>query len=269
MRGLLITVLVLVAIAVGADFGARAIAENRVGAALQQSLDLPTPPSVDIRGFPFLTQAAHGRYDDVGLSAPGIRFGELRDLTLTADLHGVSLPLQNLISARVTSIPTETVTAGAEVSPVDLARVLRVSDVTVEPVTAAELARQRSAAQSDPSGASGSARSLAQVDPSSSVRLRSTTTLAGQTVRVAVIASFKLTSNRITLSARDIAVDAGDTPATKVASGALRSRLSGFSASVDPGQLPFSITATDLRAENGKLVVSGTARNVDLLARAR
>jgi hypothetical protein len=34
---------------------------------------------------------------------------------------------------------------------------------------------------------------------------------------------------------------------------------------VDPGSLPFSISATDLRAQDGKLVVSGTARNVDLL----
>ena len=46
---------------------------------------------------------------------------------------------------------------------------------------------------------------------------------------------------------------------------ALRGKLSGFSARVDPGALPFSITATDLRAQDGKLVVSGTAKNVDLL----
>ena len=50
-------------------------------------------------------------------------------------------------------------------------------------------------------------------------------------------------------------------------SAALRARLAGFSTSVDPGQLPFSITATRLTAEDGELVVSGTARDVDLLER--
>ena len=269
MRAFLVTLLVLVVIAVGVDAGARAIAENRVGASLQQSLNLTSTPSVDIHGVPFLTQAIGGRYDDVGLSAPGIRYGDLEDLTLTADLRGVSLPLKNLIVANVTSVPTQTVTAGAQVSPVDLARLLHVSDVTVEPVTSDELARQRAAATADPSGASGNARSLAALDPSSSVRLRSSTPVLGRTVRVAVIASFRLSGNRITLSARDIAVDGGDDPVTRAAGRALRSRLSGFSTSVDPGRLPFSITASDLRADNGKLVITGTARDVDLLAHAK
>lgn len=272
MRGLLITLVVLVAIAVGADFAARAVAENRVAEALGQELDLPAPPSVDVHGFPFLTQAAAGRYGDVGLSAPHVRYGGLTDLTLTADLRGVSVPLSALTSGQVRTIPTDTVTAGAEIDPADLARVLRVADVTVEPVTPAELDAARAAAQADPSGASGNARALAGVDPSSSVRLRSSTTAAGQTVPVAVIASFRLAGNRITLSARDIRLDEGDAasnPAARQAAGALRGRLSGFSTSVDPGTLPFSITATDLRAEDGKLVVSGTARDVDLLAGRR
>lgn len=266
MRGLLITVLVLVALLVGLDFGARAIAEDRVGAALQGSLDLPETPDVDVRGFPFLTQALDGRYDDVGLSAPGIRYGELRDLTLTADLSGVSLPVQSLLDGQVTEIPAAQVTASARVNPTDLARLLDVGDLTIEPVTAEQLAQLRAEAEADDSGASGSSRALAGVDPASSVRLTSETTVGGQSIRVAVIASFRLSGGQITLSARDIRVEGAEGAAGQVASAALRSRLSGFSTSVDPGQLPFSISATRLTAEDGVLVVSGTARDVDLLA---
>lgn len=267
MRGLLITVLVLVALLVGLDFGARAIAEDRVGAALQSSLDLPQSPDVDVRGFPFITQALAGRYDDVGLSAPGIRYGKLQDLTLTADLSGVSLPVDSLLAGRVTSIPASQVTASARVNPTDLARLLDVGDLTVEAVTADQLTQLRSEAEADASGNSGSARALAQVDPASSVRLVSSTTVAGQQIRVAVIASFKLAGGRITLTARDIRTDGGEGAAGRVVSAALRARLAGFSTSVDPGQLPFSITATRLTAEDGELVVSGTARDVDLLER--
>ena len=58
------------------------------------------------------------------------------------------------------------------------------------------------------------------LDPASSVRLRSSTTVAGRTVRVAVIASFRLASGRITLSARDIALDAGQDPVARAAASA-------------------------------------------------
>jgi hypothetical protein len=267
VRGLLIALVVIVAVLVGVDFAARWVAEDRVGAALQSSLDLPQAPDVEIRGFPFLTQALDGTYDDVGLSAPGIRYGELRDLTLTADLSGVSLPLENLVNGQVREIPARQVTAAARVNPTDLARLLDVGDLTIEPLTEADLERLRSEAAADDSGASGSSEALADVDPASSVRLTSSTTVQGQQVQVAVIASFRLSGGRITLSARDIRAEGGEGAAGQVAAGALRSRLSGFSTSVDPGELPFSISATELRAEDGVLVVSGTARDVDLLAR--
>jgi hypothetical protein len=267
VRGCLISLIVIVAVVVGIDFAARWVAEDRVSAALQSSLDLPNPPDVDIRGFPFLLQALDGRYDDVGLSAPGISYGELRDLTLTADLSGVSLPVANLVNAQVREIPTERVTASARVNPTDLARLLDVGDLTIEPLTEADLERLRAEAEADDSGASGSSEALADVDPASSVRLTSSTTVQGQQVQVAVIASFRLSGGRITLSARDIRAEGGEGAAGQVAAGALRSRLSGFSTSVDPGQLPFAISATELRAEDGVLVVSGTAEDVDLLAR--
>jgi hypothetical protein len=84
-------------------------------------------------------------------------------------------------------------------------------------------------------------------------------------VRVAVVASFRLSGGQITLQGRDIRTEGADDATARVAAAALRSQLSGFSTSVDPGQLPFAITATELRAEDGVLVVSGTARDVDLL----
>jgi hypothetical protein len=265
VRGLLITLVVIVAVLVGVDFAARWVAEDRVAVALQDALDFPSPPDVDVRGFPFLSQALAGRYDDVGLSAPGIAYGELRDITLTADLEGVSVPLENLVNGQVRRIPAEQVTASARVNPTDLARLLDVGELTIEPLTTDDLERLRSEADADGSGASGSSRALAGVDPASSVRLTSATTVAGQQVRVAVVASFRLSGGRITLQARDIRTEGADDAIGRIAAAALRSQLSGFSTSVDPGQLPFAITATELRAEDGVLVVSGTARDVDLL----
>lgn len=268
MRGCLITLLVLVAIAVGVDVGARALAEDRVAAAVATSLNLPAAPDVDVHGFPFLSQALAGRYDDVDLSAPGIRYGDLRDLTLTANLQGVVLPPDALAAGRVSSIPTDTVVAEARVSATDLARVLDAGELTVEPVTAAGLQRDVAAAEADGTGLSGDGDALREVDPATSVRLVSSLPVAGQSVRVSVIASFRLSGTRVTLSARDIRTE--DPPAAtgsagRAAARELRTRLSTYSVTVDPGALPFGIRATGLRAEDGVLVVSGTAGDVDLL----
>ena len=244
MKGFLVTLLVLVVLLVGADFGARWIAEDRVATQLQSQLKLDEKPDVAINGFPFVSQAASGEYPSV---------------TLTADLGDVTLPPQSLLDGTVRSIPAKTVTASAQIDPADLARVLRVQDVTVAPVTQEQLDARR---------ASGSAaqKALSGVDPSQAVTLTSTTTVLGQQVRASVIATFKLSGGQIVLSARDISVDAGDSGSLPSAvTSALRGKLSGFSARVDPGALPFSITATDLRAQDGKLVVSGTAKDVDLL----
>lgn len=253
MRGFLITLAVLAALLVGVDVGARFVAQDRVASQLQTQLELDAEPSVDIHGFPFLTQAAAGEYPSVTLTAEHIPYRQLRDITLVADLGDVRLPPQSLLDGSVRSIPARTVTASAEVDPADLARILKVSDVTVEPVTAQTLADRGS--------------KVSGIDPSQAVELTSTTTVLGQQVRASVIATFRLAGGQIVLSARDIAVDAGDAPSSVsgAVTSALRSRLGNFSARLDPGQLPFSITATDLRAENGKLVVSGTAEDVDLL----
>ncbi|GAA4876223.1 DUF2993 domain-containing protein [Actinomycetospora straminea] len=270
VRGCLVTLLVLVAVVVGVDFGARWIAEDRVAVALQDSLSLPAEPDVDVRGFPFLTQALSGQFEDVGLSAPHIPYGELRDITLTADLTGVSVPVESLLNGQVPEIPAEQVVASARVNPTDLARLLDVGDLTIEPLTEADLEALRADAAADDSGASGSSSALADVDPAQAVRLNSTRTIGGQQVQVSVVATFRLSGGRITLQARDIRAEGGEgsnDPAGQVAAAALRRQLSGFSTSVDPGQLPFAITATELRAEGGELVVSGTARDVDLLAR--
>lgn len=259
MRGFLVTLLVLVVLLVGADFAGRWVAEDRVATELQSQLELDQEPGVDIHGFPFATQAATGEYGSVTLTAEHIPYRQLRDITLVADLGDVTLPPQSLIDGTVRSIPARTVTASAQVDPADLARLLHVSDVTVEPVTEQTLDERRATG-------STARKALSGVDPSQAVALTSTTTVLGQPVRASVIATFRLADGQIVLSGRDIAVDAGDSGAVPSAvSNALRSRLSGFSARVDPGALPFSITATDLHAQDGELVVSGTAHDVDLL----
>ena len=88
-RPILITLLVLAVVAVGADFGARAIAESRLASSVQSSLDLPRRPDIQLEGFPFLLQAARGRIEGASV--------ELRDVqTGGVPLESVTLSFEDL-----------------------------------------------------------------------------------------------------------------------------------------------------------------------------
>ena len=67
-RRWLIALLVLIVILVGLDFGAKAFAENAIATKIDTS-GLGTKPSVDIQGFPFLTQVASRDLSEIDINA--------------------------------------------------------------------------------------------------------------------------------------------------------------------------------------------------------
>src|SRR4051812_16409192 len=68
MKGLLVTLVVLLGLAVVADWVAVGFAEDEVAQQLAAKGGLAGTPAVDIGGFPFLTQAIAGDYEDVRMS---------------------------------------------------------------------------------------------------------------------------------------------------------------------------------------------------------
>jgi len=76
----LVVALLLVGGTLYADRYARERAERVVAAQLQSELATPEPPTVEIEGFPFLTQAVLGSIDSVQVSAAGAGTG--RDVGL-------------------------------------------------------------------------------------------------------------------------------------------------------------------------------------------
>lgn len=93
--GFVLVLLLLAGALLGLDRGLHAYAERRAATELQNSLALRSPPDVDIRGFPFLTQAARNHFPRVDLTASGVSGsrspGEppLEIETLQAELYDV------------------------------------------------------------------------------------------------------------------------------------------------------------------------------------
>lgn len=85
-RKWLLWIVVIVVVLVGLDFGAKALAENKIASQIQ-SHGFPAKPSVSIAGFPFLAQAAARDIHQITISSSDIKAGPVTvtSLTVVAD----------------------------------------------------------------------------------------------------------------------------------------------------------------------------------------
>jgi LmeA-like phospholipid-binding len=90
LRIVIIVVIVLAALLVGADFAARAFAENKAASEIKQQ-GFPKKPSVDIEGFPFLTQVAAHEFHDIQISSSNVTEGPLDIESINASLKDVHI----------------------------------------------------------------------------------------------------------------------------------------------------------------------------------
>lgn len=121
MRRLVVTLLVLAGLLVVADRAALAAAESQLAAEVQREEKLAQRPTIDLIGFPFLTQAVRGKYDGGRLEVRNLRTEKLRVNRLVIDLRDVEVPLTDLVSGNVHAVPAGVVSGVAMVSYADLA----------------------------------------------------------------------------------------------------------------------------------------------------
>jgi hypothetical protein len=132
VRALLVVVLLLLGLGVAADRFAVNIAEDKVAQQLAEKGGLHGTPSVDIAGFPFLTQAVAGRYDDVRISLTADELGQPAGTRADVALHGVHVPLSSVLSGSVDRVPVDRIDGTATLSYALLAAKLG-GDTTLRP----------------------------------------------------------------------------------------------------------------------------------------
>jgi hypothetical protein len=130
VRALLVVVLLLLGLAVIADRVGVGLAEDAVAEQLAGDGRLAGPPEVEITGFPFLTQALSGHYDDVRVAATAEELGQPAGTSGRFTLRGVDLPLSDVLGGLVTEVPVDRVDGVATLSYPLLARELG-GDATV------------------------------------------------------------------------------------------------------------------------------------------
>jgi len=90
-RRWLIALLVVVVLLVGADFAARAVAEQVAATQFQKQGNLSVKPDVTIEGFPFLTQVATKDISDVKVGISDLQAGPVTFTSINATATGIKL----------------------------------------------------------------------------------------------------------------------------------------------------------------------------------
>lgn len=124
-RNLLITLVVLLALLVGLDFGAKAFAESEAATQIQKH-GFPRKPTVLIAGFPFLTQVITRHFHQITIKASDIPEGSITISSLKVvadDVHlnssfngGTAGPLHGTIVISLGSIGQVLAVAGTVAS---------------------------------------------------------------------------------------------------------------------------------------------------------
>jgi hypothetical protein len=244
VRKLVIVLAVLLGLLVATDFGAAAAAEYQVSTRLRSHLSLPEEPAVRINGFPFLLQAAVGDYREVEVSADRVTVARLNDIGVEATLHHVRVPFSQLVSGSADTVPVDEVVGKARIRASELGKLINVDDLSVEEITD----RDRTLAAD-----------AGKPVPANAVKLGATTRVGGQPMHVTVIASVGLAGGHVEVTAHSVQLDGQSLPPVLE-----QPLLTSFTVRIDPGMLPFGVTPTSVRAQDGTLVVEGVARNVVL-----
>ena len=116
MKVLLVVAVVVLGLALLGDRIAVGVAEDRVAGEVAAAGALAGSPQVDISGFPFLTQAVRGRYDDVRISLTAEQLGQPEGTRADIALHGVRVPLSSVLSGSVGSVPVDRIDGTATLS---------------------------------------------------------------------------------------------------------------------------------------------------------
>ncbi|SFP01080.1 Protein of unknown function [Geodermatophilus dictyosporus] len=131
MRALLAVVVLLVVLALVADPVAEGVAEEQAARTLQEAGGLGGTPDVDVTGWPFLTQAVEGRYDEVRIGLTADDLGQPEGTRADVTLRGVHVPLSDALTGTVQQVPVDRVQGTATLTYALLSRELG-ADTTLE-----------------------------------------------------------------------------------------------------------------------------------------
>jgi hypothetical protein len=228
---LLVALIVLGALAVGVDRLAAYVASTVVAERLAQTESLSQRPTVVVHGFPFLTQAANGVYDDVSITAREVRRAQVTVSLVRARLRGIHLPPSLLLHQQVRQLPIDEVSGTVSVTYADLAAAFPADVVSLS-------------------------------DDGGRLRVTGRVSVLGQQVAATGEAAVQLHGDTVDVVVGHVAVSSP--VAASIPDSLLTSLASDLSFQANVGRLPFGLRLTNVAVQPNGLAVSASARGVVL-----
>ncbi len=125
LKRLLIVLLVLLGLAAAADRFVASAAEKAAGDQVRNSTQSTEDADVKFHGFPFLTQAVRGRFQQVDVTVRGVPQSGLSISRIDAQFTGLRLSLGKAVSGELAAVPTDGASARVRLSYADLNAYLR------------------------------------------------------------------------------------------------------------------------------------------------
>jgi LmeA-like phospholipid-binding len=237
-RFLIAVLLFLVVIVVAADRVGAIVGAHVLASKLKSDERLSHTPSTSIGGFPFLTQAFGGKYNDVTVTAHDVQVNAVTVTTLTAHLHGVHLPFSKVIHGSVSQVPVDRVEGTAFVSFADANSYLGTHGPTGSTVSLA-------------AGLGGKIRVVEKVR------------VHGQALSLSGLGAVTVTGDDdVTVGISDIRSTGAIKAAARRIVASLPSRLR--SVTIPLPELPFRFQLTSVTVSSTGITASGTASNIVL-----
>ena len=274
VRRLVVTFVVLLGLLVVADFAAAAVFEYQVSKRAREQFKLADDPSVKVGGFSFLAQAVSGEYGHVMIDAKGVPVEDtLRDLEVHIELRDVQAPLGELVSGSLQEVKVREVEGQVKVKASDVNRavaqnenaaVRSITNLTIDPVSEQDVATNpddRTAAEQE---AAERAAEQEIEDTTAGARICATVDIGGEGTELCAFGIISLVDAKMTftpgrLELRNSVLGSGELP--PVLDAAAKQALTF---TLDPGELPFTVTPTAVTVDSGVLSVKGTASDVVL-----
>lgn len=283
-RKLVVTLLVIVALLVVADFGLATAAEYEVSTKLRDQLGLHNDPAVTIHGFPFTTQALSSDYDHVTVDADGVNLKSFRDLRIHAELYDVNVKLSDVLGGSLRDIPIDRVTGRVTIKQEDISQLLganpvghrlHLSNLAINPATLSQVLsdsdQDGSGGQDESDRHKGVGQDGAGSDSDSQdgyrtragVELSADMDIAGEKTTVTAYGLINLSHGKIDIAPKRLALR-NDKVTSSLPSALQDQLLRSFAITLDPGDLPFDIGALGVAVAPGSISMKGEADNVDV-----
>lgn len=274
VRRLVITFVVLLGLLVVADFGAAAVFEYQVSKRARDQFDLADDPAVKVGGFSFLAQAISGEYGHVMIDAKGVPVEDtLRDLEVHIELRDVQAPLSDLVSGSLQEVKVREVEGQVKVKASDVNRAVAenenaaiksITNLTIDPVSEQDVATDPNDRTDAEQEAAERAAEQEIEDTTAGARICATIDIGGEETELCTFGIISLVDAKMTftpgrLELRNSVLGSSELP--PVLDAAAKQALTF---TLDPGELPFTVTPTAVTVDSGVLSVKGTASDVVL-----